>query len=40
MKHDVHIAVIDGRVLADQVVMALELLRKGDPKDHHENHGK
>ncbi|KAG9308349.1 hypothetical protein JVU11DRAFT_12115 [Chiua virens] len=35
LKHDVEIAVIDAKVLAGRAATALELLRKGTPKERH-----
>ncbi|KAG6337023.1 hypothetical protein ID866_2083 [Astraeus odoratus] len=35
LKHDVEIAIIDSRMLAGRAATALELLRKGTPKERH-----
>ncbi|THH11449.1 hypothetical protein EW146_g8044 [Bondarzewia mesenterica] len=40
MRHDVEIAVIDARAVAGRAVTALELLRKGSPKERHPDHWK
>ncbi|KAA1474528.1 hypothetical protein DENSPDRAFT_860387 [Dentipellis sp. KUC8613] len=39
-KHEVEIAVIDARAVAGRAVTALELLRKGSPKERHPDHWK
>jgi len=40
VKHDIEIAVIDARAVADRSVTAAELLMKGTPKDRHKDHWK
>ncbi|KAJ3545363.1 hypothetical protein NM688_g5631 [Phlebia brevispora] len=40
VKHDVEIAVIDARVLADRSITAVELLMRGSPKERHKDHWK
>ncbi|KAH7915891.1 hypothetical protein BJ138DRAFT_1176169 [Hygrophoropsis aurantiaca] len=35
LKHDIEIAIIDSRLLAGRAATALELLRKGEPKERH-----
>lgn len=40
MKHDVEIAVIDTRLIADKAVTAVELLRKSKTKERHVDHWK
>ncbi|KAI0267489.1 hypothetical protein BC834DRAFT_79765 [Gloeopeniophorella convolvens] len=39
-KHEIEIAVIDARAVAGRAVTALELLRKGTPKERHPDHWK
>ncbi|KAI0075308.1 hypothetical protein K474DRAFT_1664356 [Panus rudis PR-1116 ss-1] len=40
VKHDVEIAVIDARSVADRAVTAVELLMKGSPRERHKDHWK
>lgn len=40
VKHDVEIAVIDARAIADHSVTAVELLMKASPKERHRDHWK
>ncbi|GJE93469.1 hypothetical protein PsYK624_096280 [Phanerochaete sordida] len=40
VKHDVQIAVIDARAIADHAVTAVELLMKASPKERHRDHWK
>ncbi|TCD63652.1 hypothetical protein EIP91_005132 [Steccherinum ochraceum] len=40
VKHNIEIAVIDARAVADRSVTAAELLMKGTPKDRHKDHWK
>lgn len=40
VKHSVEIAVIDARAVCGRAVTAVELLRKADPKDRHQDHWK
>ncbi|THH30499.1 hypothetical protein EUX98_g3705 [Antrodiella citrinella] len=40
VKHDIEIAVIDARAVADRSVTAAELLMKGTPKERHKDHWK
>ncbi|CCL99387.1 uncharacterized protein FIBRA_01405 [Fibroporia radiculosa] len=40
VKHSVEIAVIDAKAVSSRAVTAVELLRKADPKDRHQDHWK